>query len=163
MCAIAVGARSTERRVVAFVLAGPVLLNVRGLDVNDEDDFDGTGDGGQVGGIGRVEASSSASTVFEFRQVEPMDGTERCSDCATSSSPDKADGAGLKLCCLAACGGRSAGSAIRGAADRCEPPSLRCSQVIIGLFAFLFIFLICCWAMADGGHDTRDRCCSKRG
>ena len=54
-----------ERSVVGFVLADR-LLNVRKSLMNDDDDCDGLGEGGDVGGRGRNEASSSASRSRAF-------------------------------------------------------------------------------------------------
>jgi hypothetical protein len=57
------GVRSMLSKVVGFVLAA-ILLNVRGSDRYEEDERDGDGDGGPLGGIGRTEASSSASKTL---------------------------------------------------------------------------------------------------
>lgn len=51
---------STLSRVVGFVLA-VMLLNVLECERYDEDDRDGDGEGGELGGRGRTDASSSAS------------------------------------------------------------------------------------------------------
>ena len=63
MCAIPPPARSTLRRVVGFVLAA-MLANVRGSERYEDDECDGEGDGGVLGGNGRTEASSSASRTL---------------------------------------------------------------------------------------------------
>ena len=63
MCATPLGVRSTLRRVVGLVLAA-ILPKVRGSDRHDEDDGEGDGDGGELGGIGRTDASSSASILL---------------------------------------------------------------------------------------------------
>lgn len=52
--------RSMERTVVGFVLIDK-LLNVFGSDRYDDDEREGDGEGGEVGGSGRMDASSSAS------------------------------------------------------------------------------------------------------
>lgn len=46
--------------VVGLVLAAR-LLNVRGSDMYEDDEREGDGEGGELGGNGRIEASSSAS------------------------------------------------------------------------------------------------------
>jgi hypothetical protein len=46
--------------VVGFVLAA-MLLNVCGFDRYEDNEGEGEGEGGMLGGIGRTEASSSAS------------------------------------------------------------------------------------------------------
>ena len=52
--------RSTLKRVVGLVLA-VILRNVRECDRYEDESRDGDGDGGALGGMGRTEASSSAS------------------------------------------------------------------------------------------------------
>ena len=52
--------RSTLSKVVGLVLA-VILLNVLECERYDEDDRDGDGEGGELGGRGRTDASSSAS------------------------------------------------------------------------------------------------------
>ena len=52
--------RSTLSNVVGFVLTA-ILAKVRGSDKYEDEDLDGEGEGGALGGIGRTEASSSAS------------------------------------------------------------------------------------------------------
>lgn len=52
--------RSTLRSVVGLVLA-VILRKVRECDRYDEESREGTGDGGELGGRGRTDASSSAS------------------------------------------------------------------------------------------------------
>lgn len=54
------GVKSILRTVVGFVLAA-MLLNVLGSERYDEDEREGDGEGGVLGGKGRTEASSSAS------------------------------------------------------------------------------------------------------
>jgi hypothetical protein len=46
--------------VVGLVLAAK-LLNVRGSDMYEDDEREGDGEGGELGGSGRIDASSSAS------------------------------------------------------------------------------------------------------
>ena len=50
-------------KVVGFVLAA-ILLNVRGSERYDEEERDGEGEGGALGGMGRTDASSSASKAL---------------------------------------------------------------------------------------------------
>lgn len=64
MCAIP-PAKSTLSIVVGFVLAA-MLANVRGSERYDEDECDGEGDGGALGGSGRTDASSSASRTLKL-------------------------------------------------------------------------------------------------
>lgn len=52
--------RSMLSKVVGLVLA-VILLNVRGSDMYEEEERDGEGEGGELGGKGRTDASSSAS------------------------------------------------------------------------------------------------------
>ena len=52
--------RSTLRRVVGFVLA-VMLRNVREWERYEDESREGEGDGGELGGSGRTDASSSAS------------------------------------------------------------------------------------------------------
>lgn len=59
------------RRVVGLVLAA-MLLNVRGSDRYDEEDRDGEGEGGALGGMGRTDASSSASNALVGDQMESL-------------------------------------------------------------------------------------------
>jgi hypothetical protein len=47
--------------VVGLVLAAK-LLNVRGSDIYEDDEREGDGEGGELGGSGRIDASSSASS-----------------------------------------------------------------------------------------------------
>jgi hypothetical protein len=55
--------------VVGLVLAAPER-NVRGSESCDEEDLDGVGEGGEVGGKGRMEASSSASNADLLVHIE---------------------------------------------------------------------------------------------
>lgn len=64
--------RSIESKVVGRVLA-VFDLKVCGSETKEEEDRDGTGDEGEVGGIGLIEASSSASPVTESFQEEIVD------------------------------------------------------------------------------------------
>ena len=59
MCAMP-PVRSTLSSVVGFVLAA-MLRNVRECERYDEEERDGDGEGGELGGSGRTDASSSAS------------------------------------------------------------------------------------------------------
>ena len=61
--------RSTLRRVVGFVLAA-ILANVRGSERYEDDEREGDGDGGALGGSGLTEASSSASSMLRGDQVD---------------------------------------------------------------------------------------------
>lgn len=65
--------RSIESRVVGRVLAPVFDLNVCGSETKEEEERDGTGDEGEVGGIGLIDASSSASPEFESFQEEIVD------------------------------------------------------------------------------------------
>lgn len=56
---------SIDMRVVGFVLAA-TDLNVRRSEIWDEEERDGVGDGGDVGGSGRIDASSSASSAGDL-------------------------------------------------------------------------------------------------
>lgn len=51
--------------VVGFVLAAPDL-NVRKSEIWDDEEREGVGEGGEVGGKGLIEASSSASRTGDF-------------------------------------------------------------------------------------------------
>lgn len=62
--------RSIETTVVGFVLID-MLLNVFGSDKYDDDEREGDGDGGEVGGSGRMDASSSASSWLDGDHSEP--------------------------------------------------------------------------------------------
>lgn len=83
MCATPFGVRSTLSKVVGFVLAA-MLLKVRGSERYEEEDLEGDGDGGVLGGIGRNEASSSASNALVGDQVESR-ATEETIDPSSSS------------------------------------------------------------------------------
>lgn len=72
---------STDRMVVGFVLAAP-LRKVRGSERYEEDEREGAGEGGEVGGSGRVDASSSASTGFVGDQIDPGASEEEYLDAA---------------------------------------------------------------------------------
>jgi len=80
------------RRVVGFVLAA-MLLNVRGSERYEEDDREGDGEGGALGGIGRTEASSSASNAVvgdhtdSDRSEAPSSSSVSAENSRTSSSP----------------------------------------------------------------------------
>lgn len=68
MCAIP-PVRSTLRRVVGFVLAA-MLANVLGSERYDDEERDGDGEGGALGGMGLTEASSSASSMLRGDHVD---------------------------------------------------------------------------------------------
>ena len=136
--------RSIDIRVVGLVLA-VTLLKVRGSDKYDEEEREGAGEGGDVGGKGRIEASSSASG-FDGDHVEERDergGVDR-PRCDTSSSlsimwvPSEWRG-GISSCCNVVARGRS--PARRGSLTvrtgslpaRPEPPNFFCSHPRIGL------------------------------
>ena len=90
ICAMPFGVRSIERSVVGFVLAD-MLLNVLGSLKYDDDERDGLGEGGDVGGSGRMDASSSASTGFDREpQSETAAPLDRLvlSTSRSSSSPE---------------------------------------------------------------------------
>jgi hypothetical protein len=55
--------------VVGFVLAA-MLLNVRGSDKYEDEEREGAGEGGALGGSGRTDASSSASNMLAGDQSE---------------------------------------------------------------------------------------------
>ena len=57
--------KSILRTVVGFVLAA-ILANVRGSERYEEDECDGDGEGGALGGNGRTDASSSASRTLRL-------------------------------------------------------------------------------------------------
>jgi hypothetical protein len=57
--------------VVGFVLA-VMLRKVRGSDKYDEESREGDGDGGELGGRGRTEASSSASNALVGDHIESL-------------------------------------------------------------------------------------------
>jgi hypothetical protein len=65
MCAMPLAPMSMDSRVVGRVLVAAALLNVLGSETNDEDEREGTGEEGEVGGMGRIDASSSASPRLE--------------------------------------------------------------------------------------------------
>jgi len=83
MCAMPFPGKSTLKTVVGFVLAA-ILLNVLGSDRYEEEERDGAGEGGALGGSGRTEASSSASSILAGDKSEscPM---ERPSKALTES------------------------------------------------------------------------------
>jgi hypothetical protein len=69
MCAMPFPGKSMLNTVVGFVLAA-ILLNVRGSERYEDEEREGTGEGGALGGSGRNEASSSASTILAGDQRE---------------------------------------------------------------------------------------------
>lgn len=87
MCAMPFVPRSIEINVVGLVLA-VTLLKVRGSDKYEDEDLDGAGEGGEVGGKGRMDASSSAASGCEGDQVDERDerGYVDRPKCETSSS-----------------------------------------------------------------------------
>lgn len=74
--------KSMLRTVVGFVLAA-ILLNVLGY---EDEDREGEGEGGMLGGIGRNEASSSASNALAGDHVDSRANDERPEDPPSSSS-----------------------------------------------------------------------------
>jgi len=138
-----------------------MLLNVRGLDMYEEEDREGDGDGGELGGNGLIDASSSASAATDGDQRDSASSSssdnEECLETYPSSplsemalrcallllelgpGDGKGDVASLLLgfkgiapdfpfdICLA--------SSVRLALE--FPPSLRCSQLMIGLLDLL--------------------------
>ena len=68
--------RSTLNKVVGLVLAA-ILWKVRGLERYDEEERDGEGEGGELGGNGRREASSSASRLLVGDHIESLAKEER--------------------------------------------------------------------------------------
>lgn len=90
--------------VVGFVLAA-ILLNVRGSDINDDEDVEGEGEGGVLGGIGRRDASSSTELRRDHRadlpsmkevSSPPIVGGEDMRRSLTSPLPELS----LRLCML---------------------------------------------------------------
>ena len=81
--------RSTLSRVVGFVLAA-MLLKVWGSERYDEEDLEGEGDGGALGGMGRMEASSSASNARIGEYVESR-AKDDGSDDLSSESDDRGE------------------------------------------------------------------------
>lgn len=61
--------RSILNTVVGLVLAA-ILLKVRGSDRYEEEEREGAGEGGALGGNGRSDASSSASNILAGDQNE---------------------------------------------------------------------------------------------
>lgn len=74
ICAMPFPGKSILSTVVGFVLAA-ILLNVRGSERYEDEEREGTGEGGALGGSGRKEASSSASTILvgDQRESRAMD------------------------------------------------------------------------------------------
>ena len=68
--------RSTLNSVVGLVLAA-ILWKVRGFDRYEEDEREGEGEGGELGGSGRREASSSASRLLAGDHIESLAKEER--------------------------------------------------------------------------------------
>jgi len=68
--------RSTLNRVVGLVLAA-ILWKVRGFERYEEDEREGEGEGGELGGSGRREASSSASRLLVGDHIESLAKEER--------------------------------------------------------------------------------------
>lgn len=66
-----------------MVLAA-ILLKVRGSDRYDDDEREGEGEGGELGGKGRTEASSSATLLGD--QVEPRARDSPSEDLSSSNS-----------------------------------------------------------------------------
>ncbi len=84
MCAIPFPFKSMLSKVVGFVLAA-ILLNVRGSDKYEDEERDGEGEGGPLGGIGRSDASSSASSALAGDKVDSRAIEELSIDVSSSS------------------------------------------------------------------------------
>ena len=69
ICAMPFPYISRLSTVVGFVLAA-MLLKVRGSERYDDEESDGEGEGGELGGIGRRDASSSASSTLPGGQLD---------------------------------------------------------------------------------------------
>lgn len=157
--------------VVGFVLAA-MLLNVLGFDIYEDDDLDGEGDGGVLGGRGLMEASSSASAAVEGDQADSSSESDECLETA-SSSPLLLSEMALRwaLRLLGARPGDGRGEVPfrllsflfielgfpldswrcrSGRLPLVEPPSLRWSQLMMGLLDPLCIF----FGTRGGGIDA---------
>jgi hypothetical protein len=84
MCAIPLPLRSMLSKVVGFVLAA-ILLNVRGSERYDDDEREGEGEGGALGGMGRTDASSSASKALAGDQIDSRFNEESSSERSSSA------------------------------------------------------------------------------
>jgi hypothetical protein len=73
-------------RVVGLVLAA-MLLNVRGSERYEEEEREGDGEGGALGGMGRRDASSSASKALAGDQIESLFIEERSNELSSSAYP----------------------------------------------------------------------------
>lgn len=78
MWAMPLPCRSMLSSVVGFVLAA-MLRNVRGLERYEDEERDGDGDGGELGGMGRIDASSSASRPLVGDHMESRATEDRSS------------------------------------------------------------------------------------
>ena len=75
MCAIPPD-KSTLSSVVGLVLMA-MLAKVRGSERYDDEECDGEGEGGELGGNGRTEASSSASRTLVGDHIDSRAKDER--------------------------------------------------------------------------------------
>ncbi|SRR6266576_1918203 len=180
MCAMPLVLKSMLNRVVGLVLAA-MLLKVCGCDRYEDDDLEGDGDGGMLGGSGRREASSSASRTLAGDHVESRvtdDGLYETSSSSSgarsfSSSPSRESVLRLVptdsvrecvLIPLLAWEGRGEEASLfredpraLGRSDAsgffADPPSLRWNQLIMSLFERRFTFF---WsgAWVGGGRAT---------
>jgi len=78
--------KSMLSKVVGLVLAA-MLLNVRGSDRYEEEEREGEGEGGPLGGMGRRDASSSASKALAGDQIESLFIEERSNEISSSVYP----------------------------------------------------------------------------
>lgn len=160
-----------------------MLLKVRGRDRYEDDDLEGDGEGGMLGGRGRTEASSSASRTLAGDHVESRvtnDGLHETSSSSSgvrsfSSSPSKEtvlrlvptdsvrecvprpllvwEGSGDEVILFAVREPRTLGRNDALSGFFTVPPSLRWSQLMISLFERRFTFF---WSgtWVEGGRAT---------
>ena len=180
MCAMPLAPMSILSKVVGLVLAA-MLLKVCGCDRYEDDDLEGDGDGGLLGGRGRTDASSSASRTLAGDHVESRvtdDGLYETSSSSSgvrslSSLPSKETVLRLVptesvrdcvLIPLLVWEGRGDEAILFGVRDPralgrilsgffAVPPSLRWSQLIISLFERRITFF---WSgtWVEGGRAT---------
>jgi hypothetical protein len=182
MCAMPLLVKSILNRVVGLVLAA-MLLNVRGCDRYEDEDLEGDGDGGMLGGSGRTEASSSASRTLAGDHVESRvtdDGLYEISSSSSgarsfSSSPSREsvlrlvptdsvrecvliplldwEGRGEEVSLFPIREDPRALGRSNASGFFTDPPSLRWNQLIMSLFERRFTFF---WsgAWVGGGRAT---------